>query len=189
MNNARDMGYTIKLLSVSEDDGTAVSARVHPALVPLSHPLAHVNGVLNAIYLEGEPIGPLLFMGQGAGPSATSSAVLGDVIALATDTVSKTDPDLFQTVPLKSPDQGVCPFYLRMTVDDRTGVLAEITGVFASARVSIHTMTQHDAAAGQAEIIWLTHPAPESGMKQALQQFEILDSVRSVDAVIRVLFS
>lgn len=188
MENAARMGYTVKLLSVSRDLGDRLDARVHPALVPLSHPLAGIKGVLNAVYIEGRPIGPLMFVGRGAGPDATSSAVLGDVIALATDTISKTQADLFRDTPLMPVSECAFPFYIRMNVADRAGVLADVSAILAKHGISIHSVSQHSAAVqGVAEIIWLTHPAPEAEMQSALDAVRGLDCVQSTDAVIRVL--
>ena len=188
MKNAGTMGYTVKLLSFSEslDDGS-VTARVHPALVPLTHPLATISGVLNAVYLEGDPVGPLMFVGQGAGPSATSSAVLGDVIALATDTISKTSTDLHEPARLAPMAECSFPYYIRMNVLDRAGVLAEITRIFGDKRVSIKSMHQSAVSDDGAEIIWITHPAPEQDLQDSLAAARALDCVRDIPAVIRVL--
>ena len=188
MENAAAMGYTIKLLSVCRERDGRIEARVHPALVPLAHPLAGIHGVLNAVYLEGDPIGPLMFVGQGAGPAATSSAVIGDVIALATDTISKTADNMFESADLAPMGECEFPFYIRMNVQDRAGVLAEVTQIMANRKISMRSVTQTaDAEAGVAEIVWLTHPALEKNVQAALADIRALDCVSSVDTVIRVL--
>lgn len=187
MENAARMGYTIKLLSCSENLDHGVAARVHPALVPLSHPLANIRGVLNAIYLEGDPVGPLLFAGQGAGPAATSSAVLGDVIALATQTIPSTRVDRHEPAGIIPMDEGEFRFYIRMNVQDRAGVLAEITRVFGELKVSIESMRQNAVNGDSAEIIWITHPAPEKALQDSLERIRALDCVRDIPAVIRAL--
>lgn len=193
IENAAEMGFTIKLLSVSENLNGTMNARVHPMLVPLSHPLANINGVVNAVYVEGYPIGPLMFVGRGAGPNATSSAVLGDVIAIATDTISKTATDINRKTAIKPIGDCEFCFYIRMTVEDRAGVLADITKVFGKHKVSIKSMNQHcpcsgeECAGGNAEIVWLTHRTLEKNVQRSLEAVRGLGCVESVDSLIRVL--
>ncbi len=188
---ARKLGYRIKLLAILENGADSIDVRVHPVLIPAEHPLASINGVLNAVYLEGTPIGPLMFVGEGAGPSATSSAIAGDIISLA---VSPSDApgagpwDTFSPTPLKPVDHVTNAFYLRMTVEDRPGVLAEISHAFGAAGVSIHSMFQNPTSGtSDVDIVWLTHTTPEGKLNLALDDIRKLPCVRCVASVIRVL--
>jgi homoserine dehydrogenase len=187
MNFAKELGYTIKLLAALENHEDGADVRVHPALLPKTHPLASVNGVLNAVYIEGWPIGPLMFVGEGAGPNATSSAVVGDLIALATGCFDvDVPPSSFvksELIPIEKVDNA---FYLRMRVEDRPGVLADITKFFGEYKVSIASLVQHLAADGSAHIVWLTHKTNEGNLKKALDGIKKLDCVDDILSIIRV---
>ncbi|HOC93863.1 MAG TPA: homoserine dehydrogenase [bacterium] len=186
MRFASGLGYVIKLLAVLEDRENGVDARVHPVLLPKNHPLAAVNNVLNAVYIEGEPIGPLMFVGEGAGPSATSSAVIGDIITVATEGNCPNAPDIFnkaELVPVCDVDNA---FYIRMRVEDRPGVMAEISHCLGDKGVSIAQVAQDTIDGDKAEIVWLTHKVSEGNMMDALEQIEALGCVFSVLSVIRV---
>lgn len=187
MDCASSLGYTIKLLMAIENHDEGADVRVHPALLPKQHPLASVNGVLNAVYLEGRPIGPLMFVGEGAGPTATSSAVVGDVVALATGCFDSTPPPptfvKARLVPIENVDNA---FYLRMQVEDRPGVLAEISRCFGDFKVSIASLVQRPAAGGRAEIVWLTHVTNEGNLKKALDSVRALNCVDDIVSIIRV---
>ncbi|MFA6451830.1 MAG: homoserine dehydrogenase [bacterium] len=187
MNFAKELGYTIKLLAALENREEGADVRVHPALLPKTHPLASVNGVLNAVYIEGDPIGPLMFVGEGAGPNATSSAVVGDVIAIATGCFDIEDPPITfvksDLIPIENVDNA---FYLRMRVEDRPGVLADISRCLGDCQVSIASLVQHLAQDGSAEIVWLTHVTNEGNMKEALENIRKLDCVDDILSVIRV---
>lgn len=187
IRDAHELGFAIKLLSVSENRGGSVAARVHPCLVPLSHPLAGVNGVLNGIYVEGRPIGPLMFVGRGAGAPATSSAVIGDVISIAAGTSGARPAAAVSGAKLFPMEDAEFSFYIRMTVTDRPGVLAEVSKIFGENKVSIQSLTQKSSGGEVAEIVWLTHCVSERCAQGALSLIKELDCVRSVDTVIRAL--
>jgi homoserine dehydrogenase len=186
MRFASGLGYVIKLLAVLEDREDGVDARVHPVLLPKNHPLASVNNVLNAVYIEGEPIGPLMFVGEGAGPSATSSAVIGDIITVATESNSSKTPEIFNKAELVSVCDVDNAFYIRMRVEDRPGVMAEVSCCLGDMGVSIAQVAQDTIDGDQAEIVWLTHKVSEGNMMDALERIEALGCVFSVLSVIRV---
>lgn len=189
MGYARELGFTIKLLAVLEDRGGEVDVRVHPCLLPAEHPLASINGVLNAVYIEGDPIGPLMFVGQGAGPAATSSAVVGDVIELVTcgaAAVGGTAWDIFTDSAMASPRDIRNAFYIRFTVSDMPGVLADVGRCFGDLEVSLASVVQKKTDGTNAELVMLTHDVLESNMAKALEKLGDMKCVEKISTVLRV---
>jgi homoserine dehydrogenase len=186
---AADFGYTVKLIAVCERTAEGVSARVHPALVPNDHPLASIRGATNAVFIEGPSIESLLFAGPGAGGQPTATAVLGDVIDAARETLAGA-----QVAPRIRFSRGdLAPFanvatawYVRLVVDDKPGVLARIASVFGDASVSIKSVWQ-EGVDTEASLIIVTHRAPESEQRRAVAALEGLPEVIDVASVIRVL--
>jgi len=185
---ARDLGYAIKLLGIAEETPGGVSARVHPVLLPLEHPLSAIRGATNAIFIEGPAIDTLLFAGPGAGGEPTATAVLGDVIdaareilagALVAPRIRFSEASLadFGTVPTK--------WYVRLEVADRPGVLAQIAAAFGEANVSIKSVWQ-EGSDDEATLLIVTHRAPEADQQAALAVVDHLDCVNAVAAAIRV---
>ena len=198
---ARELGYAIKLLGIASADRGSVQARVHPALVREDAMLAKVNGVLNAVEIQTDLAGKLLFHGAGAGAMPTTSAVIADVVNIARDI----NAGVSDSSPTESADQGndadatakgaVRPiseletrYYIRLTAADRPGVLAQVGGVFAEHNISIASAIQKetDEVAQRAEIVLMTHRANEAGMQQAILELEALDTVAEVGNLIRV---
>ena len=187
---ARRSGYVIKLLGVAERVGEhGVSRRVHPAMVPESHPLASVNGAMNAVFVEGIKSGPLMWLGQGAGGDATATAVLGDVLDAARNRVSgRHDVPFSGDLSLHYVPAGELSslFYLSVDVLDRPGVLAEVAGVFGRHHVSIRSMEQ--AGYGdEARLSFLTHHARQDDVSATVAELIALDAVDAVGACIRVI--
>ncbi len=189
MQFASELGYTIKLLAVLEDSGDGIDVRVHPTLLKKDHPLASIHGVLNAIHLEGDPIGPLMFVGEGAGPNATSSAVLGDLIALSCEIAKPGAAPVAAFKPaMLSPIGNVeNSFYIRMQVEDRAGVLSDISHCLVDLNVSIASLVQKALKNNKAEIVWLTHKTNEGNMAAALEKIKNLGCVFEITSVLRVL--
>lgn len=186
---ARDLGYCIKLLAVAEGTDAGISVRVHPSLVPLDHPLANVRGANNAVFVEGEAVGELLFMGPGAGGDPTATAVLGDVIDAAKDLLAGTR--VAPRIRLGSgtvADFGAIPtkWYIRLEVADAPGVLASIAGAFGEHDVSIMSVWQ-EGRGDDATLLLVTHDAPEGNHRAALSSLDGLDTVKQVAATIRVI--
>jgi homoserine dehydrogenase len=189
MEFAANFGYTIKLICVCETVGSGVSARVHPAMVPAEHPLASIRGATNAVFIEGPSIDSLLFAGPGAGGAPTATAVLGDVIDAARETLAGA-----QVAPrIRFSPGEVVPFetvatewYVRLSVDDQPGVLAKIASGFGDVGVSIRSVWQ-EGVDSQAELIVVTHSAAESAQRAALETLKQIPEVLQVAAVIRVL--
>ncbi|MCU1362792.1 MAG: Homoserine dehydrogenase [Acidimicrobiaceae bacterium] len=187
---ARRSGYVIKLLGVAERVGPfGVSRRVHPAMIPSSHPLATVNGAMNAVFVEGVKSGPLMWLGQGAGGAPTATAVLGDLLDAARNRISgRHDVPFSGDLSLRYVDAGELPsaFYLSVDVLDRPGVLAVVAGVFGRHDVSIRSMEQ--AGFGdEARLSFLTHHALQLNVSATVTELTALDSVDSVSACIRVI--
>ena len=195
---AKRHGYAVKLLAIAErfstPSGDELSARVHPCLVPNAHPLAAVRDSFNAVFVQGEAVGDLMFYGRGAGGDPTASAVLGDLVDAAVNLQSGAHASLGTFVPMafRSGEQLEASWYLSLRVDDRSGVLAAIAGVFGEHGVSIDSMEQHslsgaDDVADEARIDLIIHPAAERDVRATLGALGALDSVRSVGSTIRVL--
>ena len=189
---ARELGYAIKLIAHSQRHPGRVEARVHPAMVPLDHPLARVEGAENAVFVEGDLVGQVLLVGQGAGGRPTASAVVGDLIDLA-----RSIRRGVQSRPSFSFDDriGVIPMddvktraYYRIRVEDRAGVVAAIGQVFAEEAVSISSFIQKDAWSHDqtVELVVTTHPSLEASLQRARRRMAELPPVRAVSSFLRV---
>lgn len=195
---AKEAGYVIKLLAIcervrsSEHDG--VSVRVHPTLVPRDHPLAAVHGANNAVFVEAEGAGSLMFYGAGAGGPETASAVLGDIVSAARRHVAG-GPGVAESTHADLPmvDPGVVPtrYQIALRVADESGVLEQIASVFSDAGVSVETLTQHapgpsEGHSEEASLVIHTHKAPEASLSATVSNLEKLGVVTTVTGVVRV---
>jgi len=189
VNAAKAMGCVIKLLAIAEltlkDE---ISVRVHPVILPNSHPLASVRNAFNAIYVESEAAGELMFYGRGAGGAPTASAILGDLVAVtrhrAYSTVGYGESD-YADLDIAPVGEVKSQFFVRLHVADKSGVLASIAQVFASEDISIQTVRQ----AGKdrdAELIIVTHSASETSLTACIEKLTAMDIVSKVESVIRV---
>lgn len=195
---ARRLGYAIKLLAVVErpegasgEDG-ALSVRAHPAMVPSTHPLASVRDSFNAVFVEGDAAGELMFLGRGAGGMPTASAVLGDLLDAAHNlAVGGAGRSLsLRRVGLRPIDEVVSAYYLAILVEDRPGVLHAVSGVLGRHRVSVRSMEQQEApdvGEAGARLVFVTHPALERDMQACLHDLRRLDVVRRIGSFIRVI--
>ena len=186
---ADEFGYAIKLIAVCERTQDGVSTRVHPAMVPIDHPLASIRGATNAVFIEGPSIGSLLFSGPGAGGEPTATAVLGDVIDAARETLAgaQVAPRIrFSPGEVVAFEDVSTAWYMRLMVDDQPGVLAKIASEFGSAGVSIRSVWQ-EGVDTKAALIVVTHTAAESAHRSALASLNSIPEVLDVAAVIRVL--
>ena len=190
---AAQLGYVIKPLAVAErvGDGSSISVRVHPAVVPSDHPLASVSGAFNAVFIEGERAGEMMLYGQGAGGNAAASAVLGDLIVAARHLrqgVSTPPASRRVAVDIVAVDRLSSPFYLSMDVFDRPGVLAAVAKVMGEHAVSIRWMEQKGLG-DEARLIFLTHVAKEGDVAATVDALGRLDVVHHIGAVLRVVGS
>lgn len=186
---AEDFGYVVKLIGVCERVEAGISARVHPAMIPLDHPLAGIRGATNAIFIEGPTIDSLLFAGPGAGGDPTATAVLGDMIDAARETLAgaQVAPRIrFSPGELVPFEDIPTEWYVRLIVDDKPGVLAKIASGFGDAGVSIRSVWQ-EGGETEADLIVVTYPAPESAQRAALRSLRTIDEVSDIGSVIRVL--
>ena len=203
---ARELGYAIKLLGIASANGGALQARVHPAFVHRDAMIAKVDGVLNAVEVQTDLAGKLLFHGAGAGALPTASAVIADVVevarGIASGAIARGGDAEPSPIPLPERGDGqdteqsrVRPiseletrYYIRLTAADRPGVLAQVGGVFAENNISIASAIQKETyeAAKRAEIVLMTHAANEAAMQRAIVGLEALDTVAEIGNLIRV---
>ena len=185
---AAQLGYVVKLLAIAEKLPDGVSARVHPAMIRVDHPLASIRGATNAIFVEGPSVDQLLFSGPGAGGEPTATAVLGDVIDAARELLAEAQvAPRIRFAPGEVVDFGdvTTKWYLRLRVQDSPGVLAAIAARFGEAEVSIKSVWQ-EGTGDEATLLIVTHACPESRQQKAADGLRGLDVVREISAVIRV---
>ncbi len=188
--SAKEMGCTIKLLAICEraGDGASVTARVHPAMIPLSHPLASVRGAYNAVFVESDAAGQLMFYGPGAGGSPTASAVLGDLVAVCRNRIGgATGPgeSAYAALPVSPMGDVVTRYHISLDVADKPGVLAQVATVFAEHGVSIDTVRQ-SGKDGEASLVVVTHRASDAALTGTVEALRKLDTVRGVASIMRV---
>jgi homoserine dehydrogenase len=189
---AQELGYAIKLLAIGKETDGRIEARVHPVFVPEESLLAKVDGVFNAILVEGDLVGQVLFYGQGAGAWPTSSAVVADIVAAAQDIQSGGGSRARWWL---EPGRSIRPmaelqtrYYLRLNVADSPGVLAQVARVLGEHGISISSVIQKaaDSVAQTAEIVIMTHPAREAAVQRALGELVHLEVVKEVSNFVRV---
>jgi homoserine dehydrogenase len=188
--SAKEMGCTIKLLAICERaaHGGSVTARVHPAMIPLDHPLASVRGAYNAVFVEAEAAGQLMFYGPGAGGAPTASAVLGDLVAVCRNKLGEaTGPgdSAYTQLPVSPMGEVVTRYHISLDVADKPGVLAQVATVFAEHGVSIDTVRQ-SGKDGEASLVVVTHRAADAALTGTVDALRKLDTVRGVASIMRV---
>ncbi len=189
--SARDIGAVVKLLAICElsEDGRTVGARVHPAMLPRTHPLASVRGAYNAVFVESDAAGQVMFYGPGAGGAPTASAVLGDVVTIARNKLAGSlgpGASSYADRPIRPMGQTLTRYHINLDVDDRPGVLASVASVFAEHDVSIETVRQRVHGPDDAELVVVTHVAPDHALAATVAQLRELPAVRDVLSVMRV---
>ncbi len=187
---AKELGWVIKLLGVVKNTPEGVEARVHPMLLPKSHPLATVSGSYNAVFVHGDAVDDVMFYGRGAGEMPTASAVMGDVFEVAKNIAcgitGSTHCGCYKKLPIKKIDDIVSRYFLRMEVEDKPGVLATVASVLGNNSVSIAQVVQKATSGDDAEIVVITDRVRERHLKDALLTFEHMSIIKSVSALIRV---
>jgi homoserine dehydrogenase len=185
---AEELGYRIKLLGITKKVKKGIELRVHPTLIPTRRLIANVEGVMNAILVNGDAVGPTLYYGAGAGAQPTASAVVADLIDVTRLITADPEhrvphlafqPDRLSSFPILGIQDVETSYYLRMRVADKPGVLADITRILADSRISIEAMVQKEPAAGQrqVDIVLLTHVALERDVAQAMGKIGRLKTV------------
>ncbi len=186
--SAKAMGCTIKLLCIASCVDGAVSVRVHPAMIPRSHPLASVGDAFNAVFVEAQAAGQLMFYGRGAGGSPTASAVVGDIVAVARNRlagVRAATESNYADLRIQPMGEVVTRYHVSLDVADRAGVLASVAGVFAKHDVSIQTVRQ-EGRGDDATLVVVTHTATDAALAATVNDLRALDIVREVASVMRV---
>ena len=195
--NAEEFGYRIKLLGITRKTERGVELRVHPTLIPERRLIANVNGVMNAVLIEGDAVGPTLYYGAGAGSLPTASAVIADVVdvvrALTTDPENRVPHLAFQPgelhdLPVLPIDEIETAYYLRLQAEDRPGVIAAVAGILGEAGISIEAIHQQEPGEGDTHVplVMLTHRVREGQMNAAIARIEALGSIRGSVTRIRV---
>jgi homoserine dehydrogenase len=186
--SAKMLGRTVKLLAICERSGDGVAVRVHPAMIPRSHPLAAVGGAYNAVFVEAQSAGRLMFYGAGAGGTPTASAVLGDVVAVARNRLAGTrGPELstYADLPVRPMGDTLTRYHVSLDVADKPGVLAPVAEAFASHGVSIQAVRQ-TSRGDDALLIIVTHEARDADLAATIAELQALPVVRAVASVMRV---
>jgi homoserine dehydrogenase len=189
---AHQLGYVIKLLAMIKPVGTdQIEVRVAPTLLPARHPMASVHGAFNAVGLIGNLSGPVQFTGRGAGPDATSSALLADLAEAAKNLCDKAPgpalPKPSSKMTLIEKDASVGRFYVRIEVEDRPGVLAQVAGIFGSEKIGISSVLQPEGrGAGSVPLVFLLEPAPLSSLHRAIASICKLPNTRAPATILRV---
>jgi homoserine dehydrogenase len=186
---AHDLGYEVKLLAVAEADRGQISVRVHPAMLPKTHPLASVRDVFNAVFVEAEEVGELMFLGRGAGGAPTAAAVVSDVVEIARNILSGGRTPGFtyshSEARIRSPQEARVRYYIVLSVMDQPGVLSGVAGVFARHGISIASVRQ-EGTDEDASLLLITHMATEGDHQATLLELEQLDAVKRIDSKMRV---
>ncbi|PKH42705.1 homoserine dehydrogenase [Nocardioides alpinus] len=188
VQSAREMNSVVKLLAICELRGDQVAARVHPAMIPRSHPLASVRGAYNAVFVESEAAGQLMFYGPGAGGAPTASAVLGDLVTVARNRLAHTrgpGESAYADRAVQPMGETRTRYHVAIDVDDRAGVLAAVANAFADHDVSIQTVRQEGRGA-DAQLVVVSHAAPDAALSATVAQLRSMDIVREVTSVMRV---
>lgn len=194
---AEELGYRIKHLGIAKRTENGVELRVHPTLIPERRLIANVDGVMNAVLVKGDAVGPTLYYGAGAGSEATASAVVADIVdvvrTLTADPENRVphlafQPDALCDLPILDMSEVETAYYLRMSADDKPGVLAEVTQILGNGGISIEAVIQKEPKQQetQAEIILLTHKVQESKMNSAIEKIEGLDTISTAVTRIRL---
>jgi homoserine dehydrogenase len=187
----KKLGYEVKLLGIAENHNGHISVSVEPTMVKSSHPLSSVNGVFNAIYIHGEAVGETMFYGPGAGELPTATSIVADLVAVVRNLKlgvnGRTMLTAYKEKKMKTDEQISSKNFILLHVEDKAGVLAQITQVFAHHEVSLESVLQHPNANNpKAEIIIITHDAIQASIKKVLREFESMDVIHAIQSVYRV---
>ncbi len=194
---AEELGYRIKHLGIAKRTEKGIELRVHPTLIPERRLIANVDGVMNSVLVKGDAVGPTLYYGAGAGSEATASAVIADIVdvvrTMSADPENRVphlafQPDALADTPILTMDDVETAYYLRMSAEDKPGVMAEVTQILGDVGISIEAVIQKEPKqqGSQAEIILLTHTVQESKMNTAIKNIEALGAITTAVTRIRL---
>lgn len=187
---AKELGFVIKLLAIAKDVNGELELRVHPTLIPKTHPLANVYDSFNAIFIKGNAVGDLMLYGRGAGDLPTGSAVVGDILSVLRN---ESNLENYSAIKNNLWDRKLKPmsevnrrYYLRITVKDKPGVLGDITTIFGKNNVSMRSIIQREREADNASLVIITHHTKEGDLMNSVEKIKELDSLESVDNILRI---
>ena len=187
---AKEFGYTLKLLGVARNEEGKMEVGVSPMMIPSTHPLANVNDSFNAVFVHGDAVDDAMFQGRGAGEFPTASAVVGDLISVARDMqydcCGRIGCSCYKNLPMKPAGEARHKYFLRLIVEDRTGILAGVAGVLGNNGVSINQVIQKPAVDGVAELVVITDKVETRHLNDAMMIFGEMSMIREVASVIRV---
>ncbi|MCB2292778.1 homoserine dehydrogenase [Clostridium algoriphilum] len=187
---AKKFGYTIKLLAIAKEENNKLELRVHPTLIPSSHPMANVNDAFNAILIKGNAVGELMLYGQGAGDMPTGSAVVGDIISILRNNVKPSElkalNDDADFKEVKKSEENESEFYIRLNVNDRAGVLGDTAKIFGGNNVSITSITQDVVHKEHVLLAFITHKSAEKNINNSLKKIKELENVNEIESIIRI---
>ena len=187
----RELGYVIKLLAIAQETDKGVNARVHPAFIPLTHPLAAVRDAFNAIFIRGDAVGDAMFYGRGAGSLPTASAVCADIMEAARDIAHHSSSHIlctcFEEKRISPISETESPYYIRLLAEDKPGVMAAIAGAVGAQQVSLNSVIQKRRVGTRAEIVLITYQVKDEDLQLAVQTLSGLSVVNKVSTVIRVV--
>lgn len=188
---AKELGFAVKLVALAKRENNEIDVRVHPTLIPLKHPLAAVNDVYNAIFVEGDAVGELMFFGQGAGSLPTASAIVSDVFQIARNlpekqATAKLNCTCFYQLKVKPIEEVETAYYLLIKAHDKPGVLAKIAQAFGDNMVSLSSVIQKQTDGKIAEVVFMTHQVAEGNLRKALKAISQLEVVDKISNVMRV---
>ncbi|HEY3277365.1 MAG TPA: homoserine dehydrogenase [Syntrophorhabdaceae bacterium] len=188
---AKEFGYRIKLLGMAKEEKGLIEARVEPAMIPAAHPMSNVNGVFNATYVVGDRVGPTLYYGRGAGSDPTGSAVVSDIVDMASrfraGAARTIMPFQAEGRRMRRPEESSFPYYMRFTVEDRPGVLSKISGILAQYNISLSSVIQKGRReVGHVPLVIVTHEAIEENLNRAKSEIDGLPFVQGESVHIRI---
>ncbi len=187
---AKRFGYVIKLLAIGKETDNELELRVHPAMVPKTHPIANVNDSFNAIFVKGNAVGDLMLYGRGAGDLPTGSAVVGDIISILRNNVDLSNLSSQKngtvTKKVRNASESSSEYYIRLDVKDRPGVLGEIAAVFGKHDVSIFSVSQDVKNKHNVSLVFITHEAFEGNVAESIKEIGTLDRVNNLENIIRI---
>ncbi len=188
---AKELGYTVKLLGVARHEaGDGIEVRVHPMLIPSTHPLASVNDSFNAVFVHGDAVDDVMFYGRGAGEMPTASAVVGDVMDIARNILFNCKGRIrctcYRDIPIKSIDDCSNSYFIRLQTVNRPGVLANIAGAFGENNVSIAQFVQKNVHPEEAELVMITEKVQEKYFRNAVEALQKMDILKEISAILRV---
>lgn len=192
ISSAKEFGYKIKLLALAKKEKGLIEARVGPAMIPVSHPMSNVNGVYNAVYVVGDRVGPNLYYGKGAGSDPTGSSVVSDIVDMASrikkrNSKIKTSKHIKSELKIRKGEDITVPYYMRVTAQDRPGVLSKISGILSEYNISISAVVQKGRKeTGYVPIVMFTHEAIEKDLKEAKAKIDKHPFVKGESIHIRI---